>query len=225
MQTEFYHVLNRGVEKRKIFMDSRDYQRFIHDLEVFNSIERVDPNHRYNKENTRNMDIGCPYSRGEQLVQIHFFCLMPNHYHLMLSPLVEGGVSLFMKKINMGYAKYFNERYKRSGSLFQGKYKSVHVTSDAHFMYLPFYIHLNPLDLTTPEWRKGEIPSLEHVEELLSKYKWSSHLDYSGTSNFASVTDRTFFLNYFGGTDGYTKALQSYLKKFDMLHLSGVTLE
>ena len=222
MHTEFFHVLNRGVEKRKIFLDSRDYARFIHDLYTFNIQGRSDTNHR---RNTKMTDIGCPSLDGEQLVQIHFFCLMPNHYHLMLSPLVEGGVSLFMKKINMGYAKYFNERYERSGALFQGKYKSIHITSDAHFMYLPFYIHLNPLDLTTPKWREGAIPSLEHVEELLSKYKWSSHLDYSGKNNFGSVTDRTFFLNYFGGTAGYTKAFQSYLKKFNMLHLDGVTLE
>jgi putative transposase len=227
---EFYHVLNRGVEKRKIFMDNKDYYRFIHDLHEFNMKGRVDTNHRFNSP--QNTDIGCPYSgeggdvgNDERLVDIHFFCLMPNHYHLLISPLVEGGVSLFMKKMNMGYAKYFNERYERTGSLFQGKYKSVHVVDEAHFMYLPYYIHLNPLDLSVPTWRERTIPNLDTVLTLLQKYRWSSHLDYLGKKNFPSVTNRAFFLDYYNGTDGYIKSLKKFLETFDYTSLKPISLE
>ncbi len=224
MKQEFYHVLNRGVEKRKIFLDTRDYARFIHNLYEFNSTKRVSPNHGRDTM----MDIGCPSFDeidGDPLVDIHFFCLMPNHYHLLVSPLVEGGVSLFMKKINMGYAKYFNERYERSGSLFQGKYKSIHIVDNAHFMYLPFYIHLNPLDHTVPTWRERSIPSAEKVLTLLDTYKWSSHLDYSGKKNFPSVINQTFFLNYYNESGGYSKSLKKFLSSFDYTSVQAVTLE
>lgn len=242
MQQEFYHVLNRGVDKRTIFTDSRDYARFIHDLYEFNSTERTDPNVYRNFSIDKMMDIGCPSSEsksdvasaasrqhvlrtGERLVDIHFFCLMPNHYHLLLSPLVEHGISLFMKKVNMGYAKYFNERNERSGSLFQGKYKSIHITNEAHFMYLPFYIHLNPLDLCAPEWRIQKINDIKNTLAYLTSYRWSSHLDYSGRRNFPSITNRKFFEKFFASAGGYDTALNNYLKTFDIQDITSVTLE
>ena len=224
---EFYHVLNRGVEKRNIFMDDRDRARFIHDLYEFNSTERADPN--FGRTSTsKMMDIGCPSfdeRYGDPLVMVHFFCLMPNHYHLMISPLVEHGIPLFMKKLNMGYAKYFNERYQRSGSLFQGKYKSVHLTEDSHFLYLPYYIHLNPLDMHTPSWRDGVLKDPTKALAYLNAYRWSSHLDYLGTKNFPSVTDRSFFAKQFGGTGGYVKSFTKYVRSFSLSELVGTTLE
>src|SRR3989344_3808259 len=137
-----YHLLNRGVDKRKIFMDEKDHFRFIHDLFEFNDTASADHNfHRI----TQLRDVGRPSVESRRprklLVNLHAFCLMPNHYHLLVSPLHDTGISLFMKKLNGGYAKYFNERYKRSGALFQGKYKSVSIKSDPHFLWIPYYIH------------------------------------------------------------------------------------
>ena len=82
---------------------------------------------------------------------------MSNHYHLLLTPAVENGIALFMKKINGGYVKYFNEKYERKGTLFEGKYKRIIIKNEAHFIHLPYYIHLNPLDLAAPEWRERKI--------------------------------------------------------------------
>src|SRR3989344_8765609 len=133
MRTEgqFVHVLNRGVDKRKIFMDKQDYLRFIHDLFEFNDTEPANNlTYFFRKES---MDVGRPYIERRPrklLVKILAFCLMPNHYHLLLQPCVENGIPLFIKKLNGGHAKYFNERYKRRGALFQGKYKSVAVTTE-----------------------------------------------------------------------------------------------
>lgn len=124
------------------------------------------------------------------LVNIHAFALMKNHYHLLISERVENGVSLFMKKLNMGYTKYFNEKYERSGTLWQGKYKSIPIERDSHLLYIPYYIHLNPLDYTYPEWRKGEVHDIRAALAYLETYRWSSHLDYLGLPNFPSVTDR-----------------------------------
>ena len=159
------------------------------------------------------------------LVNIHFFCLMPNHYHLLVSPLAKDGIPLFMKKLNMGYAKYFNEKNKRVGALFQGKYKSVHIERDAHFLWLPYYIHFNPLDLKMPEWREGKIRNAKKASDYLESYRWSSHMDYCGIKNFPSVTQRDFFLESFGGEKEYTQSINLYLKDLNIDQIKETTLE
>jgi putative transposase len=196
---EFYHVLNRGVDKRDIVLDDEDRVRFMHDVFVFNDSEST-PNFivkARRSEHTRKL-----------LVRVHAFCLMRNHYHFLLSPLVDNGVSLFMKKLNMGYAKYFNEKYERSGSLWQGKYKKILVSRDAHFMYLPYYIHLNALDATHPNWRLGTVTKPAEALEELRKYRWSSHLDYLGESNFPSLTQREFLSDILGTSAEYEKEIK-----------------
>src|SRR3989344_9023548 len=134
---ELYHVMNRGVDKRSIVEDDEDRIRFVHNLFMLNNKNRVDPNHRFK---------GDTVSR-ELAITIHAWCLMPNHYHLLVSEIQEGSLSLFMRKLNMGYAKYFNEKYHRTGYLWQGVFRKINVQRDAHFLHIPYYIHLNPLDL------------------------------------------------------------------------------
>jgi putative transposase len=180
---EFYHVLNRGVDKRNIVEDDTDRARFIHDLYIFNDANPALNFLHYGRQHSDTTP------RRRLLVYIHAFCLMKNHYHLLLSEVVEGGISLFMKKLNMGYTKYFNERYERTGTLWQGKYKSVSIVRDAHFLYVPFYIHLNPLDYVMPEWRRGEVRTAREALKHLEQYRWSSHLDYLGKKNFPSLID------------------------------------
>ena len=92
-----------------------------------------------------------------------------------------------MTKINIGYAKYFNKKYKRVGALFQGRYKKVLIADNTHFLHLPFYIHFNPLDLSYPEWREDKITDPRGALEFLKSYRWSSHLDYSGIKNFPQL--------------------------------------
>lgn len=196
---ELYHVLNRGVDKRDIVIDDKDRVRFIHDLFAFNDAEAT-PNHILQKRHAEKRP-------RKMLVHIHVFCLMPNHYHLLISPLVEQGIPLFMKKLNMGYAKYFNEKYSRSGALWQGKYKKILVERDAHFNYIPYYIHLNPLDLKYPEWREGQVENCKEALKYLNSYRWSSHLDYSGHKNFPSLLQRNFLTNTLNPRENYEKEI------------------
>lgn len=207
-----FHVLNRGVDKRKLFLNDKDYFRAIHDLFEFNDVEQVNNLTYFFRKQYK--DVGRPYIKKERrpLVKIYAFCLMPNHYHLLLSPVVENGISLFMKKFNGGYAKYFNEKYKRAGALFQGKYKKVIIKDEAHFIHLPYYIHLNPLDLTATEWREREINDFKGVMKFLNSYRWSSHLDYIGKKNFPSVIDHDLLLNFFGGHRQYEQSIEKWLK-------------
>lgn len=221
----FFHTLNRGVDKRIIFLDDQDRFRFIHDLFEFNDENRVGTSfYTFNKSN----DIACrkiEKRTRKLLVNIHAFCLMSNHYHLLISPLIENGVSKFMKKLNMGYAKYFNEKYKRVGALFQGRYKSVAIINDRHFLFIPYYIHLNPLDFSNPEWRERKLHNLNKALDFLENYRWSSHLDYTGKKNFPSVTNRDFLTKFWNRTKGYNISLKNWLKDLELEEIKGLTLE
>lgn len=218
-----YHVINRGVDKRSIAMDDQDRFRFIHDLFEFNDTRPIN-NTTYSFRNSK--DIARPYiGPRDLLVEILAFCLMPNHYHLLLRPKIDGAVTSFMKRLNMGYAKYFNEKYQRSGALFQGRFKAIEVTEEAHFIHLPYYIHFNPLDLKTPEWRERKLKNTATAIKFLEEYRWSSHLDYMGKKNFPSVTQREFLLDCFGGTKGYEDKIKNWLKDLDLENLEKVTLE
>lgn len=228
---EIYHVVSRGVDKRKIFMDDKDRFRFIHDLFEFNDQNFANTTFyvfsKREKDIVKHKIIDWERKKNPRklLVELCAFCLMPNHYHLLLSPLVENGVTKFMKKLNMGYAKYFNERYQRTGALFEGRYKRVLVERSSHFIHLPFYIHLNPLDFEFPEWRDRKLKSLQKAINFLENYRWSSHLDYLGRKNFASVTQRDFLNDYFGGPKKYEKAIQTWLKDLDTRDIKDICLE
>lgn len=225
-----YHILNRGVDKRKIFLDDQDHFRFIHDLFEFNDTKQV-INNTYFFKNNSSTDIGCQYIYNEQrkprklLIEIWAFCLMPNHYHLLVKPLLKDSLPLFMKKLNMGYAKYFNNKYRRTGALFEGKYKSIIIEEHSHFLYLPYYIHLNPLDLTMPEWRDGKIKSHKKATEHLENYRWSSHLDYIGKKNFPSVTQRKYLLDFFKNPKKYKNEIFQYLKEMNEKDIKEIILE
>lgn len=183
---EIFHVLNRGVDKRHVVACDADRYRFLQGLYLYNDKNWLDKN---TKRLTKKPEL---FVNRELLVHIHAFCLMDNHYHILLSPIDDdmANLSAFMRKLNMGYSKYFNEKYERSGALWQGKYKKIHIQKDPHFMYIPYYIHLNPLDKKFPEWRDGSVFDIEAALNYLSKYKWSSYLDYNDIKNYPSIIYR-----------------------------------
>ncbi len=191
----YYHIYNRGVEKRKIYMDKNDYYRFIHDLYEFNDSAPTNPNHSRIDRSRTSIN-----SKRDCLVEIICFCLMPNHYHLLLSANDKNNLTQFMRKIGTGYTNYFNKRYDRTGHLFQGKYKSVLIENDEYLIHLSRYIHLNPI--------KNKGASIKQ----LNKYKYSSYLDYTGKINFPSLISKEFLENYFQDAKDYKKFI---LTEFD----------
>jgi len=206
---ELYHALNRGVDKRIIFLDDHDRARFVHDLFEFNdSGSTNNVTHSF-----RNKDLRSPYlKKKERIVDLHGWVLMENHYHLLLSERVEGGISQFLRKLNIGYAKYFNEKYRRSGTLFQGRTKKILIERDSQFNYILHYIHLNPLDYLTgaEDWRirdKKGIKNTRNALDYLDTYRWSSYLDYAGKKNFPSILTTSLFNEH----GSYTKTLSEYL--------------
>lgn len=215
-----YHIYNRGVDKRDIFMDDDDRFRFIHDLYEFNDKNPTINLALYLKsKNDKLKEVGLPnIIRGprEVLVEILAFCMMDNHFHLLVRQKEENGITLFMRKLGTGYTNYFNKKYKRTGVLFQGKFKSVHIENESHFMYLPIYIHLNPLDFEFKEWRNGKIDNPAGAMDFLNNYKWSSYMDYMGKKNFPSLINKDFLLNRLGSEENFTKEITDWVGSSEM---------
>lgn len=144
---QYYHIYNRGVEKRLIFLDDQDYRVFIGLLKKYLT-GKAPPNHHRHR-----------FSTFQDEVQLLAYCLMPNHFHLLLYQQNELGISQFMRRLSTGYAMYFNNRYQRVGGLFQGSYKASLINEDAYLHHISRYIHLNPDSYT--DWPYSSLPYYE----------------------------------------------------------------
>jgi len=186
--SHFYHVFNRGVDKRKIFMGDKDYSRFLFSLRDFNDKNYSANLHRKIKVENGRVSIGnrIPNKnvKREPLVKIHCSCLMPNHFHLILEQVADGGISKFMQKLGIGYTNYFNLRYERSGVLFQGKFKAVLIGRDEYLNYLIQYIYMNPLDLMEPGWKENGLENWKEAKKFLINYRWTDCKDFDQFDDF-----------------------------------------
>ena len=172
---EFYHIYNRGTEKRNIFMSRADRSRFLALLYFANQNEPV--NLKLQGSTLLEID---EERAGDPIVEIVAYCLMPNHFHLLIRELEDGGISKFMQKLTTGYTMYFNKKYERNGALFQGRFKATHVADDNYLRYLISYIHLNPVKLIEPKWKETGITNKAYAQRYLETYTASSYLDYLG---------------------------------------------
>lgn len=145
-----YHIYNRGVEKRKIFLDDQDYKVFLNYLKGYLSPLQGETLHDRKKNYF-----------GE--IELIAFCLMPNHFHLVIKQKDSSSIKKFTKSLFTRYSMYFNKKYKRVGTLFQGAYKATNAISEDYLLDLTKYIHLNP------------------VENLVEAY--SSYKNYLGLTN------------------------------------------
>jgi len=184
-----YHIYNQGVEKRDIFMDKQDYRVFLYYLKsylispekqenpprniTYSQYSQVGPG---NKSNLRGFDL---YKK----IKLFAYCLMPNHFHFMVKQHTENAITEFMRRLSNAYVKYFNEKYDRKGSLFQGRYKAILIDNEAYFLHLSRYIHRNPLDLFQVRPESGRTWKREKLRE----YPYSSYADYLGKRNTSWV--------------------------------------
>ncbi|TSC87232.1 MAG: putative transposase [Parcubacteria group bacterium Gr01-1014_8] len=205
---ETYHVYNRGTEKRKIFTSVPDHKRFLALLFLANGENTV---HISNEIQTSLPHL-LSLDRGKPLVDICAHCLMPNHFHLMLREIRNGGISRFMQKLQTGYTMYFNTRQKRSGVLFQGKYKATHVADDRYFKYLVSYIHLNPVKLIEPTWKETGIANRRAAEKFLDGYRWSSFHDYTREKRLESrIVNAAALSEYFDSPLDFKSQVSEWL--------------
>ena len=179
VENEYYHAYSRGVEKRKIFLNTKDFNRFMALLYIMNQDApfRMDDFLQKNKNNLQKI---FEEKREKTLVSILSYCLMPNHFHLILYEHTEGGISKFMGKLLTAYSMYFNTKYDRSGPLFTRPFRSEHIGNESQFMYIFSYVHLNPLSITNKKWKEDGVKNKKEARKLLEKYQFSSYQDFLG---------------------------------------------
>ncbi len=173
---EIYHVVNRGINHASIFENKNDYQRFISLIDFLRFLPGMQYSHfrRLPIEERRDF-FETLRRRNKPVIECLAFCLMPNHFHLLLKQLETGGTQGFLRNLQNSYAKYCNAKYKRSGSLFQSPFHSVRIENDYQLNHVSRYIHLNPSSAYLVQAKD------------LKNYKYSSYNDYIKESAYEFV--------------------------------------
>ncbi len=206
VQSEYFHIYNRGNDKKIIFKDQEDYNRFIGLMYACNQKENFKSDNLKKDQGLFNV------IRKTNLVDIGVYCLMSNHFHILITGIEEGGISKFMQKISTAYVMYYNKKYKRSGSLFEGKFKAEHVDNDRYLKYLFSYIHLNPVKIINRKWKKIGINNKNKVIKFLNQYNYSSYLDYLGENRVQNkILNINSFPNYFPTKNKFKEEIFEWL--------------
>lgn len=204
---EYYHVYNRGLGKRTVFQDRADYARFLFGVLYFQSPTLIAQVGR----NARTFSDHGGFEVSETLfsnvqngkhVELVAFCLMPNHYHLVLRQLTDGAIPRYMQRVDLAYARYANLRHEHTGHLFQSPYRSRLVSDNEYLTHLSAYIHRNPRELKGWKGREHEYP-------------WSSYQDYVTENRWGGLLAQEIILDQFDGTksSNYSDFVKSSLAK------------
>ena len=190
---EFYHIYNRGVDKRTIFPDNYDLKRFFQSMEEFNVEKAIGSlyENSFLKKDQKEDQLG---SEASKLVNFVCYCLNSNHYHFILEQVLDNGIEKFMQRLGTGYTKYFNGRYKRTGSLFQGVFKSSHIDSNEYLLHSSVYVNLND--------------RVHKIGDGLSRSSWNEYIGKS-PSNFCK---KDIILGQFNNSNDYKIFAESSLE-------------
>lgn len=195
---EFYHIFNRGNDKRDIFLQQRDYARF---LKTFYYYQFLGPKPKFSNFAKSKLKTFNPL-KDKRFVEIICYSLMPNHFHFLIKQLEDGGVSKFISQLSNSYTKYFNLKHNHTGALLQGSFKSVRMESEEQLIHLSRYIHLNPI--------------VSGIVKHLEAYQWSSYPEYISGNYFYSVPNE--ILNLFPTKEKYQEFVEAQIDY-------GITLE
>lgn len=195
----FYHVYNRGSEKRSIFESRRDYQRFLKTLKYY-QLEGPKPKFsHFPSPLVKKLD------ESKKIVEIVAYCLMPNHFHLLLTPIKDGSITEFVSKVSNSYTRYYNTKYDRVGPLLQGEFKAVIMESGEQVVHVSRYIHLNPV--------------VSGLVKSLDQYEWSSYGEYVD-KNPTAICSKTEVLQGFKNPQDYRQFISdqaSYAQEIEFI--------
>lgn len=197
VNNEYYHVFNRGSDKRNIYFQQRDYSRF---LKTFYYYKFCGPKTKFSQFTKSNL---FKPVLNEKLVEILCFCLMPNHFHFLIKQLKDKGISIFLSQLTNSYTKYFNIKYGRVGALLQGTFKSVRIESDEQLIHLSRYIHLNPV--------------VSGLVKLPEQYIWSSYPEYAFQDPVLCSSDE--IMSFFKSPQEYQEFVENQIDYANQLEL------
>lgn len=168
---EYYHIYNRGTDKRVIFSDNEDLNRFLQSMIEFNTVDPIGSLYQnsFRKKTqlsglaTKSEVFGA--ESEEKLVTVIAYCLNPNHYHFLLKQVSERGVEKYMHRLGTGYTRYFNKKNERSGALFQGTFKSIHIDSNEYLLHASAYVNLN-----------NRVHQIDKLSGLATKSSWGAYV-------------------------------------------------
>jgi len=202
----FYHTFNRGVARQPTFKTKRDYDRAIIALDYY---QYEKPSLKLARALSLNKEDELKFFQGlrkqPKLAEITAYCLMPNHFHLLLKQKIKNGVSKFLSNFTNSYTRYFNTKRERVGPLFQGIFRAVRIETDQQLIHVSRYIHLNP------------VASLVIKEEELDTYSWSSLPEYLNP-RINMISQQKDILDYFPSRIAYRKFVYDqidYAKKLE----------
>lgn len=189
---EYYHVYNRGAHKQGVFRERRDWLRFLFGVVYYQSPTQFTNTGRIAQ--TYDELLGFSVSDEDfdsvlsgRTVELVAFCLMGNHFHLILRELHAGGIARYMQRVELAHTKYFNAKYQTSGHVFQGRYQARNIPDNEYLMHLSAYIHRNPRELKAWKGREAEYP-------------WSSYQDYVKENRWGGLLAQEIILDQFAGT-------------------------
>lgn len=195
----YYHVYNRGVDKREVFLEEKDYFRFLSSMREFNSAKPVGSLFLINRFRKGGEALRALQRNRllEPLVEIISYNLIKNHFHLIIKQIADNGISKFMLKLGMGYTNYFNQKHLRSGSLFQGVFQAVHIDSDQYLLYLSAYINGN-----------SEIHGVAKTKD----WRWNSLVDYAGVKS-DNLCRKEIILSQFKDIEEYNEYIKEVVRE------------
>lgn len=199
---EYYHIFNRGVDKRTIFEQKQDLDRFFQSMDEFNVIEPIGSIYSNNLNKNKKLRSSAP----QKLVEFICYCLNQNHYHFILKQLVDNGIKNFMHKLSTGYTNYFNQKYKRRGSLFQGRFQAIHVDSNEYLLHLSSYVNLN--------YKVHNLEKFRSSAPKLMQSSWKEYIGDGGDDKDGKVfCNKNIILDQFGSVLDYKKFTEDSLKR------------
>lgn len=208
---QIYHVFNRGVERRPIFLHKSDYVRACNILEYYSTYQTPIKYSDYCKLSPEKQKFCLDSMTKNSSFSTLSYCFMPNHFHLLLRQHKDFGIQNAMMRLQTSYVKFFNTKYDRVGPLFQGEFKAVHIESDEQLVHVSRYIHLNPV-----------VSGIVHSKSLES-YIWSSFPCYLD-ENSDSFVKKSIVIDNFQSVDSYKSFVFdqiNYVKKLDTIkHLT-----
>ncbi len=194
----YYHIYNRGIDKSTIYYSHRDYKRFMHTLWYYRYSNLTCSYRRFSSELTiedRNALTKDLISTNKKMVDVITYCLMPNHYHIIVKQLVDGGVSKYIGNVQNSYARYFNTRRNRDGSVFSSRFKNKLIETDESLKHLIRYVLLNP-------YSSAYINSKEEI----FTYKYSSVVEIvKPQTHSVQLTERNVISELFHSTNSFTQ--------------------